>query len=203
MNYNFDDVEHINKQYDNIFSNFCLSDDESDNDNEYNDDKKNKEQNALFIHDNFDTMNLDDKKTLMNKLITSKQINRFLLRYELKHLKLNKLDSSKTSLKEFASFIMSYITRYQGVASGFYIDDKSWIIKKTSHSFIFQNTIDTSDVDDNDTEYFLDYIIDKLGNLCDKYDVAYNIEADEEDTDISIIEITISSDEKFEDEIRL
>ena len=192
MNYNIKEINKINKMHEEDIENSCLSDDEGDD-----------TMTAKYIFDNFNNMTINDKKNLVNKLITKKQLNRFLLRYEMKNLKFN--NQNNLNLEEFSSFIYKNIKRYQGVASGFYIDDNEWIIKKSSRKHIFLNTLDEEDSLDNDTEFFLNFIVNKLDKLSDKYEITYSIHSDEEDKDIDILQITIlDEDEKpKDDEIRI
>jgi len=167
------------------------------NDNQLNlvssDDFTKNNELANLLKKNFNQMNFYQKKEFLNKIITEKQVNRLLLKYEMKNIKFDKFDNTIT-LEQFYKFVLDNIKRYHQKCSGFYIEDNEWIVNKSKENIVLINTIDSDDTNDNDTELFTDFIIDKLGKTSDKFIIECKFITDEEDEDIDLLKIIISYD---------
>lgn len=175
----------------NYGSDYYTSDDEIITNNEY----------VEKIRKKLDKLSLNEKKKMMLNIITEKQVDKFLLRYEYKNIKLDKLEN--VNINEFTKYVLSFIKRYQWKAYGFYIEDNDWIIDKTNKNKIkLVNTIFDNDVYDNDTDYFLESLVDKLDDITDDFEVSYNIFEDDEEKEINYLNIIIKKSSNDED-IRL
>lgn len=177
------------------------------NDNKFNlvssDDFSKNTELANLLRNTFDTMNFNQKKEFLNKIITEKQVNRLLLKYEMKNIQFKKFDNSIT-LEQFYKFVLDNIKRYHQKCSGFYIEDNEWVVDKSPEKIVLINTLDTDDTNDNDTELFTDFIVDKLGKTSNKFNIECDFITDDEEEDIDLLKIIISYDkEDPEDAITL
>ena len=73
------------------------------------------------------------------------------------------------------------INRYHWKAGGFKIEDSEWILHKhdsklydvLSNELLFENTLDRSDVDDEETERYMDHLTRHLNYLSKNIEVEY------------------------------
>ena len=141
---------------------------------------------AKYIHKNYDRMDEQEKRFLLQKVMTSTKVNNELLKFELKYYQPS---PREMTLEEFKKKASRYLRRYQGKAGGFYIEDNDWeLYDHTSEKYrlrknkiVFENTIDIVDSRDNETIKFIKRVVNKLNRLCDNIDVSYDIiEANED-----------------------
>ena len=78
---------------------------------------------ADFLYNNFTSLSSKDKRLYLTKCLSSIQVKRELLKFELKHYK--QIPQSMT-IKDFTKKAESIFRRYQGKAGGFYIEDTDW-----------------------------------------------------------------------------
>ena len=109
---------------------------------------------------------IEMKKLAMNCLGIN-DIKRILLNFELNNCK---EEPTRMSLEEFSPIAKNLLRRYQSKAGGFLLEDQQWNFydKSTvkynvrSNEVLFENTININDFDDEDTEFFLNKLVDRL-----------------------------------------
>lgn len=137
---------------------------------------------ADYIHNNFSTMEFREKKVLLSKCLSERKIDCELLKYELKYHK--NIPEKYMSLRDFEKNAKKVLKRYQWKVGGCYIEDLDWISHKKGSKYllgknqlILENTIDSSDANDNNFLQFMKKILYKLNNVSNNINVKlkYNI----------------------------
>ena len=135
-----------------------------------------KLQLAKYIHKNYNNMDEIEMKKVVLKCLDMNDIKKILLLYELKN---NPSIPKQMSLNEFKSKVVNIFNKYQSKAGGFLLEDNEWIIhdhtssryEVREHELLFENTINTHDMDDNDTNMYLKYLMQKLSSLSENINV--------------------------------
>jgi hypothetical protein len=133
---------------------------------------------AKYIHDNYNTMDDIEMQTMLTKCLDIHKIKSLLLQYELENYEEEEL-KKYMSLDEFKKKALYIFTRYQCKAGGFLMEDSEWIIHdKTTTNYdvkenelLFENTINIIDVNNNEIDTYLFYIIKRLTSLSENIDV--------------------------------
>ena len=146
------------------------------------DDEKPKEERqelAEFIHNNLYKLDEIELKNIVLKCMTSKDIIKYLLSYELKNYNIKCVE--QMSLDEFLPIALSYLNRYQWKAGGFFIEDDQWTVYRhgdydmntdvKENEILFENTIYFTYSHDHDTAFYLDNLIDILNSIASNIDV--------------------------------
>lgn len=144
--------------------------------------------NAQFIYDNYDNLDYNKRRELLMKYLTDTEVDTHLLKYELYNYS-NKQDLT-LSLDEFEEKALKLLDRYQWKAGGFKIEDSEFIVHKNnqkiyrvlSNELLFENTIDRTDLGDEETEYYLDNLMKQLNNLSKNIEVEYRYKNSENKT---------------------
>ena len=131
-----------------------------------------KQELAEYIHTNYNSMDETEMKTIALKCLDMNEIKKILLSFELKNYKHKHL-SQKMSLNEFTNEAMILFKRYQSKAGGFLLEDSEWIVydntttkyEVSENELLFENTINTCDIDDDETTRYLDYIVKRLNSF--------------------------------------
>ncbi len=144
--------------------------------NNFNADISNKSKNekdelALYIHDNFDTMDEIEMRHMALKCLDMNKIKKILLSYELNNYKNKPI--TNMSLDAFLKQAIRVITRYQHKAGGFLLEDKEWKVYRhgckeydvENNEILFVNSLDRSDVDDENTDLFIRKIVKQLNMI--------------------------------------
>ena len=135
---------------------------------------------ATSIYDNFDKLDDLGRRNLLTKCLSNNEINMHLLKFELIN-KQNDDPENELTLDEFEKQAFKIINRYHWKAGGFKIEDSEWIQHKhnsklydvLSNELLFENTLDRSDVDDEETERYMDHLTRHLNYLSKNIEVEY------------------------------
>ena len=143
--------------------------------------ENNEDKNlATMICDNFDKLDDLGRRNLLTKCLSNNEINMHLLKFELIN-KQNDDPENELTLDEFEKQAFKIINRYHWKAGGFKIEDSEWILHKhdsksydvLSNELLFENTLDRSDVDDEETERYMDHLTRHLNYLSKNIEVEY------------------------------
>lgn len=154
---------------------------------------------ANIINKEYDNLNIDQMRELATKCLTSKQIKRILLSHELKYYRSNELKelklSTELSLNEFKNIAVNLLNRYQCKAGGFYIEDTEWKVHSyeskehdiKKYELLFENTVDRSAVEDDDTHQYLEALGKRLNSLASNIDIEIRYKSSRHDSIIWIL----------------
>ncbi len=139
------------------------------------------QEKAQIIHDNFDKLDSFGKRNLLAKCLSDREVDMYLLRFELVNFCNKTQSEQELSLDEFEKKAIQIINRYHWKAGGYKIEDSEWIVHKSdsksykvlSNELLFENTIDRTDVEDEETEFFMDHLINQLNHLSKNIEVEY------------------------------
>lgn len=131
---------------------------------------------AKFIYDNYHKMDDNEMKVIALKCIDIRDIKRILLNYELIHLE-QKIQ--KMTLNEFTVKAMNLLSRYQGKAGGFLLEDNQWTLHRMSSTYydvkeneiLFENTMNKCDMEDQQTNEYLLNILKRLENISENMNI--------------------------------
>ena len=131
--------------------------------------KEEKQDLAQYIHNNYNKMDEIEMQIIALKCLTPIEIKKILLSYELKNYECS-VPLKKLSLLEFKCQALNVFNKYQSKAGGFLLEDNQWIVYDSSstlheikeNELLFENTIDMCDVDDDETDEYLECIVSKL-----------------------------------------
>ena len=139
--------------------------------------RKEKENLAKYIYNNYDKMDEIEMKCIAMKCLELNQIKRILLSHELENYK----EKGKTmSLDEFHKQVLKYLHRYQHKAGGFLMEDTEWKVTRFSdennydlleNEILFSNTLDKSDVNDEETYEYIRSLVRRLNMLAKNIEV--------------------------------
>jgi hypothetical protein len=142
------------------------------------------EQNTDFAHylnKNFDNMDEIEIGKFLVKCLGPIDIKKQLFAFEFEH---NTYDHIKNmTLVEFTEKALKLINRYQWKAGGYLIEDNEWIIHKSNsdssdynikkYEVLFENTLDKSDLNDEETYNFINQLLNHLNSFCDNIKVEF------------------------------
>lgn len=156
------------------------------------------QEKAQIIHDNFDKLDGFGKRNLLAKCLSDREVDMYLLRFELINYNDKTHSEQELSLDEFEKKAIQIINRYHWKAGGYKIEDSEWIIHNSdSNSYevlfnelLFENTIDRSDVKDEETEFFMDHLIKQLSSLSKNIKVEYRYKNRKDKTPRILIWVT-------------
>ena len=139
----------------------------------------NNTEDAEFIHDNFDKLDDNGKKDILMKCLSKNEIDMILLRFEL--INYNKKQDIQLTLVEFEKKAVELINRYHWKGGGHKIEDNEWLIHRPNskvydvkqNELLFENTLDISDIKDEETEYFMKHLVKQLNSLSTNIEVEY------------------------------
>lgn len=147
------------------------------------DDEYDYESNEVVdeLHEKFDDMSMQEKRNFIQKVYTDKQVDRELLRYELKHY------SPKVkcqSLEEMVNYTKKTLSRYQWRAGGFYIEDSEWeehdenspTFSVKEGEYLFLNSVDKKDAYELSFKKFLLLLEKHLNKATKKFRVKIMLE---------------------------
>jgi len=141
--------------------------------------KDQKNDLANFIHDNYDQLNEIEMKNIAMRCLNINDFKRILLFHELKYHNQTPIEMS---LDRFLEKALYYLNRYQCRAGGFFIEDEEWTVHRHRDSakstiyveeneILFENTVHQIFSNDNETEIYLDHIINKLKSIATNIDI--------------------------------
>lgn len=136
-------------------------------------DKKNNVKNddiVKIIHNDYNIMDNVEKKYILTKIITTKDVNRILLNYELTNYTPEK---KMMNMNEYIKEAQKMFLRYQHKAGGFNINDTIWTIHKNNstkykikkNEVFFENTIKEKYMEEEETSKYLKNILRLLNNI--------------------------------------
>lgn len=139
-----------------------------------------QDSNARFIYDNYDKLDELGRRKLLMKCLGDNEVNMHLLRYEFFNYQPNK-ENINLTLEEFEKKATKIIERYHWKAGGYKIEDSEWIIHKPTsklyeilpNELLFENTLDRSDIDDEETESYMNRLMEHLNSLSKNIEVEY------------------------------
>lgn len=146
-----------------------------------------KEAIAKKIHQSIDKCPISEIPKLHNLCTTEKEYRRQILAFELKYYK-GKPQSM--SLTEFRDAAQSILDRYQSKAGGNLIEDLDWTFYTSEdnvegrvvmeNELLIENSIPRCDAEENETNYYLEAIVEQLRQLSDdiKIDLRFNDDHD-------------------------
>lgn len=139
---------------------------------------------AKYLHENMDKMDEIEMGNYLLKCIGPIEIKKQLLTFEFKNYKYELVDSM--SLDEFTKKAIVLINRYQWKAGGYLIEDNEWTVYKTDfensnynvkkYEVLFENTLDKSDLNDEETYDFINQLLKHLNSLCKNIKVEFKQE---------------------------
>lgn len=147
--------------------------------NNYKTSEENEEL-ATYLHNNFDKMDEVEMGKMLLKCFGINEIKKNLLRFELIHY--SDQNNKDMTLEEFEKKALKIINRYQWKAGGFLIEDCEWIIHKVDsprydvkeNELVFENTLDISDIKDDETDFFIKKLVNQLSSLSTNIIVEYS-----------------------------
>lgn len=137
--------------------------------------RKSRELLAQHIHDNYDKMDISEMKFLALKCLSDTDYKRILLEYELQN-KPSDQKNDTLELDEFISKAVQILNKYQSKGGGYKLEDTCWKLVKDDDSVIFENTIDSKLVNDDELNIYLDKIVERLSELSMNIDTELYIE---------------------------
>lgn len=125
---------------------------------------------ALYIHSNFDTMSETELQKTALKCLTLQNLQSIVLGYELAHYRCT---PKEMKIAQFTKKAIAVLKRYQHRAGGFMIEDPDWYVYQypcTNHHLkknevLFLNTMNYTDMDQPQTEEYLDMITEQLESI--------------------------------------
>jgi len=149
---------------------------------------------ANYIHKNYYKMDEIELKLIALKCIDLNEVKRIILSYELKNYKPEQKNGTM-SLNKFKIHAFKLFNRYQCKAGGFYIEDNEWIMHDNTsvkyevdnNELLFENTISVVDENDNESEYFLEYLVKRLNLIADNIDVELRQKQNEHSKVINVL----------------
>lgn len=150
-----------------------------------------------YIHDNYDNMDLKQRKDYLFEHIDPMEVNKLLLKMELDTWFPKPVKSM--SKEEFIDQFNLLMKRYQCKAGGYYLNEFMWKVRDTDFretiveddEFYLQNTIDTRQAKHFDTVFFLTKIAQKLSLLADNIKCEYVPEKSDRDHTWTMIKVII------------
>jgi hypothetical protein len=148
--------------------------------------KNEKHELGKYIYNNYDKMDEIEMKLFVLKCMDINEIKRTLLLYELKNYQHKSPKNTKT-LNEFKYDALKVLKRYHWKAGGFFVEDSDWIIHNTTstnheireNELLFENTISRCDVDDDETDMYLQLLVDRLNLIAKNITVEIRMKVDE------------------------
>jgi len=99
-----------------------------------------------YIHENYNNMETEEKKIILNKILKPDNINKLILSYSFYGLELEPKEN--ITLTEFLSIADSLLLKYHHKADGFYLDDPLWskhikggTYELNDNECIYENTV--------------------------------------------------------------
>lgn len=154
----------------------------------------NSQELAKYIHDNYNKMDEVELKMIALKCMDINDYKRIILSYELRNYKPQQ-KISIMSLDKFKTHALKIFSRYQCKAGGFLIEDNEWIVHENNstkyevekNELLFENTINIIDENDNESECFLDYLVEQLNSIADNIEVELRQKQNEYSKVISLL----------------
>lgn len=139
--------------------------------------KQDKQELAEYINKNYNKMDDVERKLIAIKCLDTNEIKKTLLLFELKNYK--QKPEISMSLSKFKLHALEIFNRYQCKAGGFLIEDNDWIVHDSTsiyhevelNELLFENTIDPDDINDNESDIFLKYLVKRLNSIAENIDV--------------------------------
>lgn len=140
-----------------------------------------KSEKNIIDCDNLDNITCEDRKKLLLDCLSDNEIKMHLLKYELVNKTFDEI-SNELSLSEFEVKAINLIEKFHWKAGGWKIEDSEFIIHKSDskvydvlqNEILFENTIDRSDLNDEENEFYLNHLIRHLNSLCNNINVEWN-----------------------------
>lgn len=134
---------------------------------------------ASYLHSNFDTMDEKEMAILLTRCLGINDIKKNLLAFEFKNYK--RIPVKHMTLENFKNIALTIIDRYQWKAGGFKIEDKEWVIHTSEsndyevkkYELLFENTLDKFDLDDEETDDFIDDLLKHLNSIAENINVEF------------------------------
>lgn len=125
---------------------------------------------ANYIHQNYTSMDNVELKYVALKCLRENDLRYIVLNYELKHFR---YVPQILTLDQFQECAMKIFHKYQHKAGGFLLEDIDWVVHKFNsteyevkwNERLFVNTMDKLDENDNETNEYLDLIIEMLQSM--------------------------------------
>ena len=129
------------------------------------------EQIAEYTYNNYDKLTIEELKELISSCLTDKQIKHLILEHELKYYNINSVNN--LSLDDFSKLVKHILNRYQCKAGGFLIEDNIWTLHTyqskehdvKKNELLFENSIDLLDIENNETQIYLDRLEKRLNMI--------------------------------------
>ena len=137
-----------------------------------------KQKIAGYIHNQYDTMDLNEIKKIAMQCVSEKKLRQILLEFELQYYVET---PAPMSLDVFIKKAKAILDRYQCKAGGYYIEDMEWEIHRfdstvyevKDYNVLFVNSIDKTDKDDNETLRYMKQLAVRLNSLSNDITVDY------------------------------
>jgi len=132
---------------------------------------------AEYINKNYDKMTPEEMKYCAIKCLSNKDIRRILLTYEFDNIDIKPV--KHMTLDVFIKKTETILNRYQHKVGGFDFEDNRWIFHRegskdypvNEYTAIVENSISIVDIDNKNTEVYLDRLNQILNNIADNIDV--------------------------------
>ena len=132
---------------------------------------------AKYIHNNYNTMDEKEMQTILMKCLNINKIKSLLLQYELENYE--EIPQKCMSLSEFKNKARQIFARYQCRAGGFLIEDTQWTVHDSrstrydvkENELLFENTLNIVDLENDDVENYIYYIVKRLGSIAENIEV--------------------------------
>lgn len=122
------------------------------------------------INSNYDTFDQSELEKVALKCLSQNGLKQIILKHELKYYRNKPQDMKLSQFKELASKLLQ---RYHYKAGGFLLEDPDWVIHLPpdyqyglqENEIVFINTINRTDVDNEETYQYLTLIVERLQSL--------------------------------------
>lgn len=123
-----------------------------------------------YISSNYDTFDDSELEKVALKCLSQNSLKQIILKYELKHYRSEQQDMNLT---QFKSEALKLLQRYHYKAGGFLLEDPDWIVYEypnyqyelQENEIVFINTINRTDVDNEETDQYLNLLTERLHSL--------------------------------------
>jgi len=133
-----------------------------------------------YIHENFHKMDETEKKIICSKIISTYDLDKILLNYEMNNLD---FDQKIGDTHKLLDVVDKLLKKYHHKAGGFLFEDNMWrLYESTSgqtkydlcpNEYIFDNSIKMIDVEDQECYTFVNSLVSLFSRITDSHKIRY------------------------------
>jgi hypothetical protein len=130
---------------------------------------------AKYIHDNYDTMDELEMRSVAMKCLELNEIRDILLTFEFNNYESHSIEMT---IEKFIKIALRMFKKYHRISE--YLEDSDWIVHRSDsphfevgiNEVTFQNTVDNADNEDSELNNYLYKMVEKLDNIASNIDVS-------------------------------